>query len=143
MLRINCLGQQFLLFSLYVLSVRKSWCQPYTSWRQSRHQLQFIYDPYVICWQCWLMLFILYPFQQKENAWFKKIQEAILRTTGPNIGMFVLILMHFSCRFQIWKWNLQILNCWKLNEKIDLSCAIKLHTERVNCHDLILIDMHG
>ena len=30
-----------------------------------------------------------------------KISQAISRTTQPNIGMFVLILLHFSCRFQI------------------------------------------
>ena len=38
-----------------------------------------------------------YKFQWKKDAMFKKIIRAISRTTGPNIGLFALILMHFSC----------------------------------------------
>ncbi len=30
------------------------------------------------------------------------IIQVISRTTGPNIDLFVLILMHFPCWFQIW-----------------------------------------
>ena len=31
-----------------------------------------------------------------------KISQAISRTTGPNISLFVFISMHFPCWFQIW-----------------------------------------
>ena len=33
---------------------------------------------------------------------FVKQSQAISRTTGPNIGLFVLILMHFPYWFKIW-----------------------------------------
>ncbi len=48
-------------------------------------------------------------FQWKENVLFMKISQAISRTTGPNIGLFVFILMHFSCWCQISLQNLTIL----------------------------------
>ena len=40
----------------------------------------------------------------KGKIWnyLHKIQGAILRTTEPNTGLFVLIWMHFSCWIQIW-----------------------------------------
>ena len=34
-----------------------------------------------------------------------KISRHISRTAGPNLGMFVLILIHFTCRLQIWLQN--------------------------------------
>ncbi len=40
---------------------------------------------------------------------FQKISQAFSRTTGPNIGLLILILMHFPCWFQIWVEYLTIL----------------------------------
>ena len=34
--------------------------------------------------------------QLKDNALILKIPQAISRTTGPNIGLLGLILMHFA-----------------------------------------------
>ena len=42
-----------------------------------------------------------YMYQRNEDALFMKIQQAISRTTSPNIGLFVLILMHFSCHYEL------------------------------------------
>ena len=36
-----------------------------------------------------------YVFQWKEDGLFMKIPQTISRTTGPNIGLFILMLMHF------------------------------------------------
>ena len=54
-----------------------------------------------------------YVFRWNEDPVLTKISQAISRTTGPNIGMFVLILMHFLCWFQIWSQNMKILKFWK------------------------------
>ena len=37
-------------------------------------------------------------FQWKEDVLFGKMLQAISRTTGPNIGLFVFILMHFPIK---------------------------------------------
>ncbi len=62
-------------------------------------------------------LYTHYIFQWIDVL-FMKISQAISRTTGPNIGLFVFILMHFSCRFQIWTWKVTVLkfvkNLWKI-----------------------------
>ena len=51
-----------------------------------------------------ITLFTQTPWFNGENndILFPKISQVISRTTGPNIGLFVLILMYFSCWFQIW-----------------------------------------
>ncbi len=41
-------------------------------------------------------------FQWKNGALFMKITQAISRTTRPNIGLFVLILIYIPWRCQIW-----------------------------------------
>ena len=86
----------------------------------------------------------LHAYLQRNTEWFCFIHTlhismekrffccylwkyCISRTTGPNIGMFVLILMHFPCWFQIWIRNVTIL---KLLEKIQ-NCRCWL--QRVKC----------
>ncbi len=56
-----------------------------------------------------------------------KISQAISRTTGPNKGLFVLILMHFSCWSQIWLFSTIFNNFenWKkfLKKNKDIVCT--------------------
>ncbi len=47
-----------------------------------------------------------------------KISQAISRTTGPNTGLFVLFLIHFPCRIQIWTRHLVILFFLQFLEKM-------------------------
>ena len=42
------------------------------------------------------MLLMPYTFKRKENILFTKIPQVISRSTGPNTGLFVFILMQFS-----------------------------------------------
>ena len=45
-----------------------------------------------------LIFLMLTMFQWKEDVLlFVKILQAISRTTRPNIGLYVLLLMHFPC----------------------------------------------
>ena len=47
-----------------------------------------------------LIFYVLTVCFNNEKAlllFFTQIPQATLKTTGPNIGMFVLILMHFPC----------------------------------------------
>ena len=37
-----------------------------------------------------------------------KSQEAILRTSAPTLGLFVLIWIQYSCWIQIWQWKCKI-----------------------------------
>ena len=55
------------------------------------------------------VLHVNFMFLSKEHFLFKKILQAISRTTGPNIGLFGFILMHFPCWFQIWAQYLTML----------------------------------
>ncbi len=72
---------------------------------------------------CWLMsnqhlyafLYAIASGVQKERCLiFDKISQVISRTTGPNIGLFVLILMHFRCWFQICTQKIKILKISKI-----------------------------
>ncbi len=47
-------------------------------------------------------------------SFFISIQQTTSRTTGRNIGLFVLILVHFPCWFQIWTWNVATLTFLKI-----------------------------
>ena len=55
------------------------------------------------------------------------------RTTGPNIGMFILILMYFPCWFQIWPQYLTIilicLKSFRQNGDVDSACTCQTHRE--------------
>ena len=44
-------------------------------------------------------------FQWETHVLFVTISKVISRTTWPNTGLFVLILMHFPCLFQMWENN--------------------------------------
>ena len=48
------------------------------------------------------LLYYMYRFQYREDVLFMQIPQAISRTTGPNIGIFVLNLINFQYWFQIW-----------------------------------------
>ncbi len=50
---------------------------------------------------------------------FIKAHHTNSRTTGPNIRLFVLILMQFRCRFQICPYYRTILNLLKIKEQND------------------------
>ena len=53
-------------------------------------------------WNEFLMRFILIALSNgKKKILFMKLAQAISRTTRPNMGLFVLILMHYVCWFQI------------------------------------------
>ena len=57
-------------------------------WNRNRHLIYF---------SCHLNIQTFF-----KDVLFTKISQAISRTTSPNIGLFVFILMHFPCSFQIW-----------------------------------------
>ena len=60
----------------------------------------------------------------KKMSCSMKISQAISRTTGPNIGLFVLILMHFSCWFQLWAQNVTIVKFLKIFwKKLNIICT--------------------
>ena len=67
-----------------------------------------------------------------------KISHAISRTTGPNIGFFVFILMHFPCWIQIMSRICNISNfsplfCEKIGHfsfKMKVSSVLATHVER-------------
>ena len=74
---------------------------------------------------------------------------AISKTTGPVLGLFVLIWKHFLCWIQIWQWKIWIFKFWWKSEIL----ACRLHStstwrlERFNisvlvecCHMLIYCD---
>ncbi len=67
-------------------------------------------------------LLVNYTFQWKENTLLMKISQAISRTTGPNICLFALILMHFAW-FQIWTRNVTLLNCFEnfMKKMVDIA----------------------
>ena len=67
--------------------------------------------------------------ENRRNVLFMKISQVISRTTGPNIGLFGLILMHFPCWFQILIQYLTILNFFTIFWKIrctNLNCVEEL-----------------
>ena len=63
---------------------------------------------------------------------FLKIMLAISRTTGPILGLFVLIWMHFSCWIQIWQWKCEILKFCKKFEIVNMFSAFHMCMDRVN-----------
>ena len=62
-------------------------------------------------------------FQWKPDVEFMKISQIISRTTGLNWNLFVLILMHFSCWFQIWLCFSTLLKHQKKSEKKEEKIA--------------------
>ena len=58
---------------------------------------------------------------------FSKNSRAVSRTTEPNISLFKLISMQFSCWIQIWQWKFEF---WNFLKKIGRKC---IYVERVNC----------
>ena len=74
-----------------------------------------------ISWGLCFVMLSNYAFQWKEDVLHMKIPQAISRTTGPNTGLFVLILMYFPCWYQICRQDLIILKLLKLFWKKNLQ----------------------
>ena len=73
---------------------------------------------------------------------FIKLHEASSRNTGPNLHLFVLDWMHFSCWIQIWQWTFEFLKF--LGKKFGKMTCHKNFTSmwrvfRVNCQAQVLI----
>ncbi len=72
-------------------------------WYGWDNQLNFEYNlKKILIVSLFNLLSPLHKFQWSEDVMFVKIQWAISRRTWSNTGLFVLILMHFTCWFQIW-----------------------------------------
>ncbi len=91
--------------------------------KQAYRKFIFIHHPRL----AWLMLVTL------PAGFNGKISHCtVIRTTGPNIGLFVLIMMHMGCLFQIYsqqKWSIkQIFDhvSWKVRRKKHLMCRLYL-----------------
>ena len=71
-----------------------------------------------------------------RNSWNLEIlsqnSRGISRITGPILGLFVLIGMHFSCWIQIWQWKFEFWNFFKIFQNLDLSSALNIDVEMVN-----------
>ncbi len=93
-----------------------------------------------VCQHEWLQIHALTLtscFYEKTDVLFVKIPQTISRTTGPNIGLFILNLMHFSYWFQIWSQLLRIQNfffkiSWKKNKKLTVSPAFDHGVKRAS-----------
>ncbi len=63
-----------------------------------------------------------------------KNTQAISRTTGPNMGLFILILMHFPCWFNMGSvfYNSEIFEKWLKKLKCRLSSILNNSMELNN-----------
>ena len=69
---------------------------------------------------------------------FLKIQGAISSTTAPILGLFVLLLMYFSCWIQIWQWKFEFPKILEKFENFGLSFALNIRAERVKVGECTL-----
>ncbi len=67
-------------------------------------------------------------FQWKEDVFVMEISQAISRTTWPNIGLFVFILMHLSRWFQIWSLYVTILSFLNIFFSKNIQCSCLLNS---------------
>ena len=65
-----------------------------------------------------------------------KISHAISRTSRSNIGLFVLILMHFSCSFQIWALQETVLICLQFPPNFQNEDVKYLRVITVQCRSM-------
>ena len=61
----------------------------------------------------WLYICVM-EIQKIEAKSLLKLKGAISRTTGPIIGLFVLISMNILCWIQIWQWKFEIRSVLKI-----------------------------
>ena len=67
----------------------------------------------------------------KFETIFLKIWGAITNTTASILGLFVFILMHFSCWILLWQWKFEFWKFLKMLENCGLSSAHDSCVERV------------
>ena len=84
----------------------------------------------------WLHISVYLNSKRQIWNYSLKIQEAISRTTAVILGLFVLILINFSCWIQIWQWKFdsKILGkSWRILTCLDLDTQVEcLMGEKVN-----------
>ena len=69
----------------------------------------------------------------KFENYFPKI-GAIARTTTPVLGLFVLILMHFSCQISIWQWKFKFQNNSEKLDNFGQLSTLEIYMERDSSH---------
>ncbi len=92
-------------------------CEYFIHVSTASHEKKVIYTKYLASPVAVLTLILIlkmYTFQWRENAFFVKFPQTISRTTAPNIGLFVLILMLSPCWYQIWAQNISVLKFLKI-----------------------------
>ncbi len=96
----------------------------------TRYQIQTLHLETLIT------IYTNYIFWWRDDVLLMKNSQAISRIAVPNMGLFVLILMHFQCWFQIWAQYQTIQNFFEnfLKKKVTVSTVLNIYAKRVKAN---------